>query len=170
MAELGIREELKSGTPSRKFTTSLDDCAFVSPSNDDQQLLAVPFCGSIRDGMRPGKKITIMGIVDSEPDSFDISLTCGCGDVALGLSVTFGDRQFLRNAYVSGSWGEEESAISFFPFISDQPFRIEIHCEHQRFRILVDGQPLFDFYHRVRPLEAIDTIQISGSLIITKLN
>ncbi|XP_026887313.1 galectin-related protein [Electrophorus electricus] len=168
MAELG--EELRSRTPSRKFNSSLDDCAFVSPGKDEQQLLAVPFCGSIRDGMRPGKRITIMGIVDQEPDSFDISLTCGCGDVALELTARFEDRQFLRNAHVSGSWGEEESAIAFFPFIPDQPFRIEIQCEHQRFRVLVDGQPLFDFYHRVRPLVAIDTIQISGSLTITKLN
>ncbi|XP_058236737.1 galectin-related protein isoform X3 [Hemibagrus wyckioides] len=131
---------------------------------------AVPFCGSIRGGMRPGKKLTIMGIVDSEPDGFDISLTCGCDDVALEVSARFEDRQLLRNAHVAGSWGEEEAAIPFFPFLAGQPFRLEIHCEHQSFRVLVDGQPLFDFYHRVHSLMSIDTIQINGSLSITKLN
>ncbi|RXN39592.1 galectin-related [Labeo rohita] len=47
---------------------------------------------------------------------------------------------------------------------------VEIHCEHPRFRVFVDGHQLFDFYHRVTPVAAIDTIQISGSLTITKLN
>ncbi|MCJ8748188.1 hypothetical protein PDJAM_G00162000 [Pangasius djambal] len=170
MAELRMGEELRSGTPNRKLSSSFGEPAFGSSSKDEQQLLAVPFCGSIRGGMRPGKKITIMGIVDPEPDGFDISLTCGCDDVALEVSARFEDRQLLRNAHVSGSWGEEETAIQFFPFLAGQPFRLEIHCEHQSFRVLVDGQPLFDFYHRVRSLMSIDTIQISGSLSITKLN
>ncbi|XP_053332901.1 galectin-related protein isoform X1 [Clarias gariepinus] len=160
----------RSGNPNRKLNSSFGEPAFGSPSKDEQQSLAVPFCGSIRGGMRPGKKITIMGIVDPEPDGFDISLTCGCDDVALELSARFEDRQLLRNAHVGGSWGDEETAIAFFPFLAGQPFRLEIHCEHQRFRVLVDGQPLFDFYHRVRLLTSIDTIQISGSLSITKLN
>ncbi|XP_066518248.1 galectin-related protein [Hoplias malabaricus] len=170
MAELRVREEVRSATPEKKLDRSYGESMFVSPGKDEQQLLAVPFCGSIRGGMRPGKKITIVGIVDPEPDSFDISLTCGCGDVALELSARFEDKQLMRNAHVSGSWGKEETAIAFFPFIPQQPFKLELHCEHQRFRVFLDGQPLFDFYHRVRTLTAIDTIQISGSLTITKLN
>ncbi|KAJ8246180.1 hypothetical protein GJAV_G00264580 [Gymnothorax javanicus] len=130
---------------------------------------AVPFSGRIRGGMRPGKKIIVMGIVDSEPESFDISLTCGCGsaekppeDVALELCARFEDRQFLRKACVAGAWIEPERPIPYFPFIEDQPFRMEIHCEHQRFRIFVDGHQLFDFYHRVVSLPTIDTIRING--------
>ncbi|NP_001007175.1 lectin, galactoside-binding-like b [Danio rerio] len=110
--------------------------------------------------------------------SFDISLTCGhneekedekLADVALKLSARFTERQFLRNARVSGKWSEEEAPIAYFPFIPDQPFRIEIHCEHQRFRIFVDGHQLFDFYHKVKSLQAINMIRIVGSLQITKL-
>ncbi len=65
--------------------------------------------------------------------SFDISLTCGHNeenddeeltDVALKLSARFTERQFLRNARVSGKWSEEEAPISYFPFIQDQPFRV----------------------------------------------
>lgn len=47
--------------------------------------------------------------------------------------------------------------------------QIEIHCEHQRFRIFVDGHQLFDFYHKVKSLLTIDMISIDGSLQITKL-
>ncbi len=65
--------------------------------------------------------------------SFDISLTCGhneesddeeLADVALKLSARFTERQFLRNARVSGKWSEEDAPIAYFPFIPDQPFRV----------------------------------------------
>ncbi|KAH0621834.1 hypothetical protein JD844_023490 [Phrynosoma platyrhinos] len=136
--------------------------------------LIVPFCGHIRGGMRPGKKILVMGIVDLNPESFDISLTCGDSedppaDVAIELKAIFSERQFLRNSCVSGEWGEEQSSLPYFPFIPDQPFRVEILCEHPRFRIFVDGHQLFDFYHRIEKLSAIDTIKINGDLQLTKL-
>ncbi|XP_066552784.1 galectin-related protein [Amia ocellicauda] len=158
------------------LNNSFGSSALWSPDREDiTRFLTVPFSGHIKGGMRPGKKIIVMGIVDPEPDSFDISLACGGleedppADVALELSARFAEKQFLRKACVSGEWGKEETSIPYFPFIQDQPFRIEIHCEHQRFRIFVDGHQLFDFYHRVGTLPAIDTIRINGSLQITKL-
>lgn len=61
--------------------------------------------------------------------SFYIRLTCGDSDhppadIAIEVKAEFSDKQLLRNACVSGEWGEEESAISYFPFIADQPFRV----------------------------------------------
>lgn len=47
--------------------------------------------------------------------------------------------------------------------------QVEILCEHPRFRVFVDGHQLFDFYHRIQTLSAIDTIKINGDLQITKL-
>ncbi|XP_039594497.1 lectin, galactoside-binding-like b [Polypterus senegalus] len=146
-----------------------------SPDREDiARILTVPFSGRIKGGMRPGKKIIVMGIVDPEPESLDISLTCGNleappADVAILLTARFAERQFIRKACVSGEWSDEETPIPYFPFIQDQPFRVEIHCEHQRFRIFVDGHQLFDFYHRVNSLPSIDTIKINGSVQITKL-
>ncbi|KAB0394635.1 hypothetical protein E2I00_008223, partial [Balaenoptera physalus] len=136
--------------------------------------LIVPFCGHIKGGMRPGKKVLVMGIVDLNPESFAISLTCGDSedppaDVAIELKAVFTDRQLLRNSCISGERGEEQSTIPYFPFIPDQPFRVEILCEHPRFRVFVDGHQLFDFYHRIQTLSAIDTIRINGDLQITKL-
>nr|QHQ71226.1 galectin-related protein b [Scophthalmus maximus] len=160
---------------------SLMNPGLISPDKEDlSRLLTVPFSGRIRGGMRPGKKIIVMGIVDLEPDSIDVSLTCGRDsekeeqqqpphDVALKLTVRFTDRQFLRSARVSGKWTVEEASTSYFPFIPNQPFRVEIHCEHQRFRIFVDGHQLFDFYHKVKSLSSIDTVRIQGDLHITKL-
>ncbi|XP_026873381.1 lectin, galactoside-binding-like b isoform X2 [Electrophorus electricus] len=184
MAEPTMEKDAKN-TEDDHLNNSIGDAGLISPDKEDISRIlilisqTVPFKGRIRGGMRPGKKIIVMGIVDSEPDSFDVSLTCSCStekkdeeeltDVALKLSARFSERQFLRNARVSGKWSEEEAAIPYFPFIQDQPFRIEIHCEHQRFRIFVDGHQLFDFYHKVKSLLTIDMIRIVGSLHITKL-
>ncbi|KAK9541194.1 hypothetical protein VZT92_001257 [Zoarces viviparus] len=156
---------------------SLGNPGLISPDQDLSRLLTVPFSGRIRGGLRPGKKILVMGIVDLEPDSFDVSLTCGRDsetegtphDVALKLTARFTDRQFLRSARISGKWTVEEASTDYFPFIPDQPFRIEMHCEHLRFRIFVDGHQLFDFYHKVKSFSSIDTVQIKGDLQITKL-
>ncbi|XP_062912168.1 galectin-related protein-like [Mobula hypostoma] len=148
--------------------------SLTSPDFEDVPRLTVPFCGTIKGGMRPGKKIIVMGIVDPSPASFEISLCCGDSDVspadvAIELQARFADQQFVRNAFVSGEWGEEEMPIPYFPFIPDQPFRLEIHCEYQRFRIFVDGHQLFDFHHRVENFSAITEIKIIGDLQLTKL-
>ena len=106
--------------------------------------------------------------------SFAISLTCGDSedppaDVAIELKAVFTDRQLLRNSCISGERGEEQSAIPYFPFIPDQPLRVEILCEHPRFRVFVDGHQLFDFYNRIQTLSAIDAIKFNRDLQITKL-
>ncbi|XP_047668935.1 lectin, galactoside-binding-like b isoform X1 [Tachysurus fulvidraco] len=179
MAEPSTEKDAIKTTEDDHLNNSLGDSGLISPDKENiSRILTVPFKGRIRGGMRPGKKIIVMGIVDAEPESFDVSLTCSCNtekdeeevtDVALKLSARFHQRQFLRNARISGKWSEEEGTIPYFPFIQDQPFRIEIHCEHQRFRIFVDGHQLFDFYHKVKALLTIDMIRIDGSLQITKL-
>ncbi|XP_044045432.1 galectin-related protein-like [Siniperca chuatsi] len=147
-----------------------------SADRDAERNLALPFRGHIAGGLRPGKKVVVVGVVDSRPDRFYVALTCGCGtsrepppDVALELGVRFRDRQVLRRACVSGSWGDADRAVPFFPFIRDQPFKMDIHCEQGRFRVFVDGQQLCDFHHRVTSLSDIDTLWIKGSVTITKL-
>ncbi|XP_025047267.1 galectin-related protein [Alligator sinensis] len=167
---------LRAAYPRPKIEDGHLNNALGSPVQADVYFprLVVPFSGHIKGGMRPGKKILVMGIVDLNPESFDISLTCGDSedppaDVAIELKAVFPDRQFLRNSCISGERGEEQSSIPYFPFIPDQPFRVEILCEHPRFRIFVDGHQLFDFYHRIETLSAIDTIKINGDLQLTKL-
>ncbi|XP_042084035.1 galectin-related protein isoform X1 [Haplochromis burtoni] len=159
----------RGGTEPRKANTD-------PPDRDTERKLAVPFRGRIPGGMQLGKRIIVIGTVNPHPDRFYIALTCGCGtsrepppDVALEMCVRFKDRQVLRRACMSGSWGDVDKAVPFFPFIRDQPFKIEIRCEQSRFRVFVDGQQLFYFHHRVTSLKDIDTLWIKGSIIISKL-
>ena len=62
--------------------------------------------------MRPGKKVLVMGIVNLNPESFAISLTCGDledppAEMAIELKAVFTDRQQLRNSCIFGERGEE---------------------------------------------------------------
>ncbi|KAM9857203.1 galectin-related protein isoform 2-T2 [Aulostomus maculatus] len=101
-----------------------------SSDRDAERNLAVPFRGHVAGGMRPGRKVVVVGIVDSHPDRFYVALTCGSGtsrepppDVALEICVRFRDRQVLRRACISGSWTSADRTVPFFPFIRDQPFK-----------------------------------------------
>ncbi|XP_069385593.1 galectin-related protein-like isoform X2 [Paralichthys olivaceus] len=163
------------GIPQRSVTDG-SKASVHSADPDDHRRLVVPFRGHIPGGMRPGKKVVVVGVVDSRPDRFYVALTCGRGtsgepppDVALELCVRFPDRQVLRRACVSGSWGDVDRSVPFFPFIREQPFKMEIQCEQSRFRVFVDGQKLFDFQHRLTSLSAVDTLWIKGHVSVTKL-
>lgn len=46
---------------------------------------------------------------------------------------------------------------------------MEIVCEHQQFRILVDGQPLCGFSHRLSQLASLTALRVFGDLQLTKV-
>ncbi|XP_029026158.1 galectin-related protein-like isoform X2 [Betta splendens] len=132
-----MAEVHRSAAPSRKkwaipprLVTDDSQPRARPPEGDLLRNLAVPFRGHITGGMCPGKKVVVVGLVDSCPDRFYVALTCGRGTsgeppphVALELCVRFKDQQVLRRACVSGSWGDSEKGIPFFPFIKAQPFK-----------------------------------------------
>lgn len=97
-----------------------------------------------------------------------LSATCDIWD-SLGMCLFFSTMKY----------GFRVGFSFFFPSSRIHPklcikllfcfFQVEILCEHPRFRVFVDGHQLFDFYHRIQTLSAIDTIKINGDLQITKL-
>ncbi|KAG9336767.1 hypothetical protein JZ751_003115 [Albula glossodonta] len=90
-------------------------------------------------------------------------------DVGLQVTVSFPERAVLRNARLGGKWGVSENALSYFPFAAGEPFKMEIVCEHQQFRMLVDGQPLCCFTHRLTQLSSLTALHIYGDLQLTKV-
>lgn len=65
--------------------------------------------------------------------------------MALKLTARFSDRQFLRNARVSGNWTEEEASIAYFPFIPDQPFRVNVTSSN--YLLLFGTCKLYTYQH-----------------------
>ncbi|XP_069773189.1 galectin-related protein A isoform X2 [Narcine bancroftii] len=132
-----------------------------------------PFVGEIKSGLKPSMRMTIMGIVHSKPNSFVLRLISNPlepeTDIGLQVTVNFWDRSVVRNSKVSGKWGKEEKNIPYFPFVPMQHFKMEILCEHQQFRVQVDGQQLFDFTYRIQQLQKLTALKIIGDLRLTKV-
>uniref|UniRef100_A0A1A8QYC1 Galectin n=2 Tax=Nothobranchius TaxID=28779 RepID=A0A1A8QYC1_9TELE len=134
------------------------------------------YTGEIKGGMRPSMKLVIMGIVDKKPKSIEVILSAKpqeeeeetAGDVGLQMKVSFMDKAVQRNACLAGKWGSCENTLSFFPFAPGEAFKMEIVCEHQQFRILVDGQPLCGFNHRLSHLASLTSLRVFGDLQLTK--
>uniref|UniRef100_A0A8C6ZBX6 Galectin n=1 Tax=Nothoprocta perdicaria TaxID=30464 RepID=A0A8C6ZBX6_NOTPE len=126
------------------------------------------YIGEIKGGLRPAMKITVIGIVHSNPKSFAVSLLCdpvdANKDVGLLLTVNFGDKSITRNARTGGKWGREEKNIPYFPFTAgwDKGRKAQI-------RVLVDGRQFCDFTHRIQALNLVKALQITGDIKLTKV-
>uniref|UniRef100_A0A3B4AA76 Galectin n=1 Tax=Periophthalmus magnuspinnatus TaxID=409849 RepID=A0A3B4AA76_9GOBI len=140
------------------------------------------YTGEIKGGLRPSMKLVVMGIVNKKPQSMEVLVSSqprdeegadgadgAEGDVGLQLKISFKEKAIQRNARLNGKWGLAENTLSFFPFASGEPFKMEIVCEHQQFRILVDGQPLCGFSHRFTPLASLTSLRVFGDLQLTKV-
>ncbi|XP_054470593.1 galectin-related protein A-like [Anoplopoma fimbria] len=133
------------------------------------------YTGEIKGGLRPSMKLVVMGIINKKPKNIDVILSAEPqeedtdGDVGLQLKVNFTDKAVQRNARLAGKWGRPETTLSYFPFAPGESFKMEIVCEHQQFRVLVDGQPLCGFTHRITQLASLTALQVFGDLQLTKV-
>ncbi|XP_029316678.1 galectin-related protein B [Cottoperca gobio] len=133
------------------------------------------YTGEIKGGMRPSMKLVVMGIINQKAKSMEVILSClpletdAEADVGLQVKVSFKDKAVQRNARLAEEWGRPETTLSYFPFAPGESFKMEIVCEHQQFRILVDGQPLCGFTHRVSPLASLTALRVFGDLQLTKV-
>ncbi|XP_045563044.1 galectin-related protein B isoform X2 [Salmo salar] len=126
------------------------------------------YVGAIKGGLRPTMRLIVMGIVNKKPQSDPVEEHFE-GDVGLQVNVNFLAKAVQRNARLAGNWGTSENTLSYFPFAAGEPFKMEIVCEHQQFRILVDGQPLCGFTHRLSPLASLTALRVFGDLRLTKV-
>ncbi|XP_053130546.1 galectin-related protein A-like isoform X2 [Hemicordylus capensis] len=136
-------------------------------------LKAVKYVGEIKGGLRPAMKITVVGVICPTPKSFSVTLLCdpmdASKDVGLLLAVSFMEKSIVRNSCIAGKWGKEETTIPYFPFTPGDSFKMELLCEHQQIRVLLDGRQLCNFSHRVQPLQRVTALKISGDLELTKV-
>ncbi|XP_040055619.1 galectin-related protein B [Gasterosteus aculeatus] len=133
------------------------------------------YTGEIKGGLRPSMKLVVIGIINKEPKNIEVILSCEPeeedtdADVGFQLKVSFMDKAVQRNARLAGEWGRPETTLSYFPFAPGESFKMEIVCEHQQFRVLVDGQPLCGFTHRLSQLASLTALRVFGDLQLTKV-
>ncbi|XP_025753880.1 galectin-4 isoform X25 [Oreochromis niloticus] len=131
----------------------------------------VPYSSIIQGGMFPKRTIVIRGMVPYGAHKLSIKfLVSRSRDVAFHIHPRFREGIVLRNSMIGGNWGQEEREMSMNPFMEGQYFDMSIRCGNQRFKVFVNGQHLFDFFHRWQSFNEIDMLEIEGDVQISYIH
>uniref|UniRef100_A0A8C0T9G5 Galectin n=2 Tax=Canis lupus familiaris TaxID=9615 RepID=A0A8C0T9G5_CANLF len=127
----------------------------------------MPFFTSIPGGLYPSKSIIVSGTVLPGAKRFHINLRSG-NDIAFHLNPRFNENTVVRNTQINNSWGSEERSLPRkMPFVQGQSFSVWIMCEGHCFKVAVDGEHLFEYYHRLKNLLAINNMEVAGDVQLT---
>ncbi|XP_060639578.2 galectin-4-like isoform X1 [Anolis sagrei] len=135
---------------------------------------AVPFCAAIPGNFTEFRKIAIVGNVPFTANRFPFfssrfhvnlknSIT---GNIALHINPRFKERVLVRNSFLNGAWGPEERHGHGMPFSPGQAFHMEITNFKNNYRVIVNGQVVFDYTHRI-PSGQVDQLEIAGDVTLS---
>ncbi|KAM4690238.1 galectin-3 [Rhinophrynus dorsalis] len=133
--------------------------------------LKVPHELPLMSGVVPRLMLTIQGKVNNNPKRFAIDFKRG-HDIALHINPRFDERPrvIVRNSMIGGKWGPEERPAPKFPFEPGHPFKIQIMCEQDQFKVAANNENLFSYKYRVRELNDIRSVCISGDITLSEAN
>ncbi|XP_077826697.1 galectin-9 isoform X7 [Macaca mulatta] len=127
----------------------------------------MPFVTTIPGGLYPSKSITLSGTVLPSAQRFHINL-CSGSHIAFHLNPRFDENAVVRNTQINNCWGSEERSLPRkMPFVRGQSFSVWILCDAHCLKVAVDGQHLFEYYHRLRNLPAINKLEVGGDIQLT---
>lgn len=122
-------------------------------------------------GMFPKRTLIIRGMVPYGADRMSINfMVSRCRDIVFHMNPRVREGVVVRNSMLGGSWGQEERELSMCPFMEGQYFDMSIRCGNQRFKVFVNGQFLFDFFHRFQSFSEIDLLEIEGDIQISYIH
>ncbi|XP_031209191.1 galectin-9 isoform X1 [Mastomys coucha] len=149
-------------TPGQMFSTpGIPPMAYPTPA------YTMPYFTNILNGLYPSKSIIISGNVLPDAKRFHINLRSG-GDIAFHLNPRFNEKAVVRNTQINNSWGPEERSLpGRMPFSRGQSFSVWILCEGHCFKVAVDGKHMCEYYHRLKNLPAINTLEVAGDVQLT---
>ncbi|PIK56914.1 putative galectin-8-like [Apostichopus japonicus] len=133
----------------------------------------VPYVAPIAGGMTPGKMIFISGIVNPNPERFHVNLQCGPrttprANVAFHFNPRFQPRKIVRNTLMSQKWGAQEGDTPNFPFLPNSFFEIIVLCQHDAYRVAVNGQHLLEYRHRIA-YQQVTFLEVDGAVRLTQI-
>uniref|UniRef100_A0A3Q1F598 Galectin n=1 Tax=Acanthochromis polyacanthus TaxID=80966 RepID=A0A3Q1F598_9TELE len=138
----------------------------------------IPYSNMIPGGMFPKRTLIIRGMVPYGADRMSINfMVSRCRDIAFHMNPRVREGIVVRNSMLGGSWGQEERELGMCPFMEGQYFdfsvftsQMSIRCGNQRFKVFVNGQHLFDFFHRFQSFSEIDLLEIEGDIQISYIH
>uniref|UniRef100_A0A8C3F9K8 Galectin n=1 Tax=Chrysemys picta bellii TaxID=8478 RepID=A0A8C3F9K8_CHRPI len=140
---------------------------FVSNNGEvpDGSQLVVPYIARLNSALRPGRTVAIKGEVNKNPNSFAVNLkSSDSKDIALHLNPRMKTKVFVRNSYLSDSWGEEEKDVTNFPFSPGMYFELLIFCDVHQYKVAVNGVHIVEYKHRFKQLEKINILEVTGDI------
>ncbi|XP_062915905.1 galectin-9-like isoform X3 [Mobula hypostoma] len=122
------------------------------------------YIGSIR----PHQLIKVIGTVKVNSHRFTVNLIASySNNIALHINQRFDENAVVRNTRTNMNWGVEERGVPFLPFVPGQTFELQIHVEPTSYKVLVNGRHLFNYNHRLQPLNQINTLEVSGDVTLS---
>ncbi|XP_069765022.1 galectin-9-like isoform X2 [Narcine bancroftii] len=118
--------------------------------------------------IRPNQLIKVIGTVKAKPNRFAINLKTGYSDnIALHINPRFDENAVVRNSKINQGWGQEERNLPFLPFVPGQTFEMQILVQPNCYKVTVNGRHLFNYNHRIQPLNQIDMLEVTGDVSLS---
>lgn len=78
-----------------------------------------------------------------------------------------GENTFVRNAWLNGSWGQEERCPGGH-FAPGAPFALFVRQAADHFSVWVDGKLAGEFKFRAK-VDKVDTLYVQGDVVLEKV-
>ncbi|NWX33163.1 LEG3 protein, partial [Notiomystis cincta] len=131
----------------------------------------IPFELPLQTGLVPRLLITITGTVNPNPDRFSLDFKRG-NDVAFHFNPRFNEdhkKVIVCNSKFQNNWGKEERTAPRFPFEAGKPFKLQILCETDHFKVAVNDAHLLQYNFREKRLNEVTKLCIRGDIALTSV-
>ncbi|NXJ67931.1 LEG3 protein, partial [Rostratula benghalensis] len=132
---------------------------------------SVPFELPLQGGLVPRLLITITGTVNPNPSRFSLDFKRG-NDIAFHFNPRFKEdnrRVIVCNSMFQNIWGKEERTAPRFPFEAGKPFKLQILCERDHFKVAVNDAHLLQYSFREQQLNEVTKLCIAGDITLTSV-
>uniref|UniRef100_A0A8C6J2E9 Uncharacterized protein n=1 Tax=Melopsittacus undulatus TaxID=13146 RepID=A0A8C6J2E9_MELUD len=144
-------------------------CFLLTPISLVSQ--TVPFELSLQAGLTPRMLITITGSINPNPSRFSLDFKKG-NDIAFHFNPRFNEdnrKVIVCNSMFHNHWGKEERTAPRFPFEAGKPFKLQILCEADHFKVAVNDAHLLQYSFREKRLNEITKLCIAGDITLTSV-
>ncbi|NWX08159.1 LEG3 protein, partial [Caloenas nicobarica] len=131
----------------------------------------VPFELPLQAGLVPRLLITITGTINPNPDRFSVNFKRG-NDIVFHFNPRFkedGRKVIVCNSMFRNNWGKEERTAPRFPFEAGKPFKLQVLCEADHFKVAVNDAHLLQYSFREKKLNEVTKLCIGGDITLTSV-
>ncbi|XP_030805634.1 galectin-3 [Geospiza fortis] len=143
----------------------------AAPQGGPTPPMKVPFELPLQAGLVPRLLITITGTVNPNPNRFSLDFKRG-NDVAFHFNPRFNEdnrKVIVCNSMFQNTWGKEERTAPRFPFEAGKPFKLQVLCETDHFKVAVNDAHLLQYNFREKRLNEVTKLCIGGDIALTSV-